>query len=245
MVTDPDLPEEISSGPEREPRWAPAGQLPRQVVALRSRCEQARAAGARLWARGVRLRRVGAGMALAVVTAAAVWVVDSPPPSGPGSAGRHAPSASPETPVAAGQQYVEVGEVCPPQTDGVGVLVVSFTLRNISGGPVSVRSVQPLLPLGGLDAVSTDISGGTCAATTGAPADLDLPVDGTLVVTFRFLLPGTCPQALPIQARTTILVGPALSVGAGEAPAVSLVNHDAGVLADLGAIRFADCPAAT
>jgi len=138
------------------------------------------------------------------------------------------------------QTYVQVAEICPPVTDGLHALVVSFILRNVSTVPVTVRSVQPQLPLGGLDVVSTDVSGGTCAATTGAPAGLDLPAGGQLVVAFRFLLPGTCPQALPIQARTVVLVGPASSGNAESAPAVS---GDLGVFNDLGSIRFSDCPA--
>jgi CDGSH-type Zn-finger protein len=233
-VTDSGEPEQLSSGPEREPRWSPRGQLPGRLVALRSRLAVAR------W---VRARRVRAAASLVVVAATGFWLVDASPEPGAGASGpRSTPSAGASgTP---GQQYVEVGEICPPVTDGLHTLVVSFTLRNISTVPVTVRSVQPLLPLAGLDTVATDISGGTCSATTGAPADLDLPAGGSLVVTFRFLLPGTCPQALPILARTKILVGPASSGNFQGAPGVSVVQNDVGVLDDLGAIRFADCPAA-
>jgi len=212
--------DEIASGPAGAPRGSPGRNF-----------------AAWSWA-----RRAGTVVAL---VAAAVWLTRSVGGAGHPAARTTAPptASAPATATSSfslDQAFVEVSEICPPVTDGVHSLVVSFILRNISAVPVAVLSVQPLLPLHGLSAVATDISGGSCARTTGAPAGLALAVGGQVVVSFRFVLPGTCPQALPIQARTQILVGPAQS-----AAGPSLVQDDLPVLNDLGAIRFDTCPAST
>ena len=174
-------------------------------------------------------------MSLLAVAAAGWWLLHQPGSTPP-------KAAAVATLSAPGQRLVQVAGICPPVTDGRHALVVSFVLRNVSAAAVTVRSVQPLLPLGGLDAVAIDISGGSCAATSAAPGGLDLAAGGDLVVSFRFLLPGTCPQALPIQARTEVLVSPAVS----DTPvdAATAVGDDLPVFNDLGSIRFSTCPAA-
>jgi len=173
------------------------------------------------------------------VAAAAWWLAHQPGSTPPAAAATATVSAP-----APGQQLVQVVAICPPVTDGAHALVVSFVLRNVSAVPVTVRSVQPLLPLGGLDTVAIDISGGSCAATSGAPGGLDLAAGGDLVVSFRFLLPGTCPQALPIRARTVVLVSPASSGNPVDTAGVRTVGDDLPVFNDLGPIRFSTCPSA-
>ena len=218
-MTLPDPPEVIGSGQGPRPRWFPRGPRRRSPRWVRSR-----------WPR--------ATLTLAGVAAALWWLLQQP-----GSRPPTPPTQAPAPVTQATQQFVQVVEICPPATDGRHALVVSFILRNISAVPVTVRSVQPLLPLGGLDAVATDISGGTCAATSGAPAGLDLAAGGDLVVSFRFLLPGTCPAALPIQARTEVLVSPVLPGDTVTAATARVVGDDAPVFNDLGSIRFSTCPA--
>jgi hypothetical protein len=222
--------EELGNGPEDESPWSRQLRLP----------DWARSG----WARAL------AGVVVAGVLLVALWqagglgsAASKPAPSTRPSAAAEPAGPAEAQPSLLPQDFVAVGEICPPVTDGSHTLVVSFTLKNISSVPVTVRSVQPLLPLRGLDAVSTDIAGGTCAQTTGAPANLVLPVGDNLVVTFRFLLPDTCPKPYPIEAKTQVLVAP---VGGSPqpsgAPALSLHESDVGVFDDLGAIHFDTCP---
>lgn len=224
-------PEEINQGPEQEPPWSREFRLPS-------------------WTRAGWVRGTAAAVVVALVV---LGVFLQNPVARPAAGARPTagaaslPSAGPgaASPGALPADVVAVGEICPPVTDGRRTLVVSFTLKNIAVIPITIRSVRPLLPLGGLTTVSTDISSGTCAARSGAPADLVLPVGDYLVVTFRFLLPSTCPQPLPIQAKALILTGPASSGEASGAPGVSLLENDVGVFDDLGAIKFNTCSGTT
>jgi hypothetical protein len=233
-VTEPD---EISQGPEEEPHWSRGVRLPG-------------------WLRGPWVRGTAVAVVVAVTVVVGGGALLNQPVSSPGgrpTTGSADPAAS--DPDSAGPgvssqsllpaDFVAVGEICPSVTDGRHTLTVSFTLRNIAQIPITIRSVQPLLPLGGLTTVSTDISGGTCAASAGAPADLVIPVGDDVVVTFRFLLPATCPQPLPIAVRTVFLIGPASSGEASGAPGVSLLQDDVGVFDDLGAIKFDTCTPST
>lgn len=227
--------DEISHGPDEEPHWS----------------RELRPPG---WMRSRWVRATAAAVVVAVAVVVGGGALLNTPASTPAGSGAR-PTAGSAAPASADpgissvgqlpQDFVAVGEICPPVTDGRHTLTVSFTLRNIAQIPITIRSVQPLLPLGGLSAVSTDIAGGTCTASTGAPADLVIAVGDSVVVTFRFLLPATCPQPLPIQARTVILTGPASSGEASGAPGVSLIENDVGVFDDLGAITFDTCAATT
>jgi hypothetical protein len=158
--------------------------------------------------------------------------IPSPIPSAPTA------SAAPALP----GTYVRVSRICQPVTDHRHVLTLSFLLTNVADVPVTVSAVQPLLPLGGLDTVSIDIAGGTCSAPEVAPAGLDLPIGDSLLVTFRFLLPATCPQPLPVQVRALVVSGPASSGNQPGAPGVTTTRNDLPLFPDLGAIPFDSCP---
>ncbi len=144
-----------------------------------------------------------------------------------GSSAASSGSASPTAPVVAD---FNLGTFCKPVTDGRTTLVVAFTVINLSQATAKVTGVEPVLPLGGLRVVSTDVSGGSCGAPRVAPAGLDVVSGASLLVTFRFLLPPGCPQALPVQVA--VQVQTQAGVVADVVP----------VYPDLGSIAFHTCP---
>ena len=151
-----------------------------------------------------------------------------------GEARLTAPSAAPSATFQEGPQpqYFDVGTICPAVTDRVHTLLLSFTLTNITTATVTVERVEPVLPLQGLRTVSIDIAGGTCDEHRGAPTALEVPAGTALLVTFRFLLPATCPKPLPVQVRVDVRSGSAVLT-----TVVPLYN-------DLGAVNFDTCPSA-
>ena len=140
-----------------------------------------------------------------------------------------APSASP-SPTAPVVADFNLGTLCRPVTDGRTTLLVSFTVINLSPATVRVTGIEPVLPLGGLRVVSSDVASGSCGAPRVAPAGLDVVSGASLLVTFRFLLPPGCPQALPVQA------GVKVQTQAG------VVADVVPVYPDLGSIAFHTCP---
>ena len=136
-------------------------------------------------------------------------------------------SPSPTAPVVAD---FNLGTLCRPVTDGRTTLLVSFTVINLGQATAKVTGVEPVLPLGGLRVVSTDVASGDCGAPRVAPAGLDVVSGGSLLVSFRFLLPAGCPQALPVQ------------VGIQVQTRTGVVADVVPVYPDLGSIAFHTCP---
>jgi hypothetical protein len=150
-------------------------------------------------------------------------------PKGPSTAPSAASSGSP-SPTAPVVADFNLGTFCKPVTDGRTTLLLAFTVINLSQATAKVTGVEPVLPLGGLRVVSTDVSGGSCGAPRVAPAGLDVVSGGSLLVTFRFLLPPGCPQPLPVQVA--VQVQTQAGVVADVVP----------VYPDLGSIAFHTCP---
>lgn len=195
--------EEISSGPKRERRpwgWA----LVAAVVAL----------GVVLV---VTLQRGGSRR---------TPVAPTPAPSG---GVRSAPESTPAPRARSVLTAVDVGSVCPAVTDGRTALDVAFTLVNVSDVPVDVLEVDPLLPLQGLQTLSTSVRGGICGRPDPTPAVGPLQPGEALLVIFRFGLPSACPQPLPVQARVRVRA------------ASQVLTGELAVYADLGAVDFDAC----
>jgi hypothetical protein len=114
----------------------------------------------------------------------------------------------------------------------LGVQVVNQSARSMV-----LRQVQPVLPLGGLQAVAR--SWGPCGQLpAAAPAGTSvLPAHGSawLTVTFKVLLP--CPAALPVQFAVTL--GSADHAAGGPRLLVARLPG----FVDLGGVPYAGCPA--
>lgn len=121
-------------------------------------------------------------------------------------------------------------DVC-TKTDHRRTLTVSFGLVNLSSEPVVVRSVKPVLPLGGLRLTHQSIGLASCRQVFGASQSRVLTAGGSLVVLFTFELPKACPKPLPVEAEVTVSRRDG-SRGIGE---------PVPVLSDLGGLQFDQC----
>ena len=137
----------------------------------------------------------------------------------------------PRLPRAAGSP-VSVEAVCTVGTDHTRQLAVRFLMTNETAADLTVLSVRPVLPLGGLRTVGISVVRGDCYRwLPGGPDDVVPPGDSR-AVTMRFLLPRTCPWPLPVQARVRVR-GPDGTRG-----------QTLRVLSDLGGTDFESCPTA-
>ena len=183
-----------------------------------------------------RSRRLGLPLLGAVVVAGVVgWqvlsIVTRPPAPAP-------PHRLPPVP-ARGQLVVD--RVCTAYS-GTGPVEVSFRVTNHSDRTVRLLTVQPQLPLGMLRPEAATFEPGDCSPTGGAtePASdasgaplpaptLTLGPGDWVPVTF-FLRPLVqCPQPAPVGARVATLEDGVR------------IDHEIGVLPDLGSLRIAGC----
>jgi hypothetical protein len=131
-------------------------------------------------------------------------------------------------------------QVCRPvRVTGPDALDVSFSLRNNTGAPATLVSVEPRLPLAGLLERGYTIRSGGCPATGGTLTDsrlersdpVTVPPIGSVVATLHFALPDECPKPYPVQVVVTEL----------PEPAAPTVNTPYTLLADLGEVSFPNC----
>ena len=136
-----------------------------------------------------------------------------------------------QPPAVVSSEWVANDVVCPVQTDGRRMLIVRFILANRSGRDLVVRSVEPVLPLGGLSPRSTSTIAGDCHRWVPTDVGSDaLPANGQRVVSLLFRLPDECPRPYPVRARVRVQ---------GEAGARSV---ELPVLDDLRGVPFVACP---
>lgn len=188
-------------------------------------------------------RRGYGGVVLAlVVVGVVVWLLvsghgsDSGSPAPSPSASQ--PSATPtptdyQRPGIADAKFA-LGEVCAPVKPTKRTFDVRFTLVNPSPAQLVLLRVVPALPLGGLQLEQTLITFGGCQDLYGPI--LRQPTvgsGGSVLVVFRFRLPPTCPQPLPVQADVTSRVFNVSQSGQRVVLAV---------YPDLGSMDFATCP---
>lgn len=142
--------------------------------------------------------------------------------------GKPRPAASAIIP--AGQvALIDTGNRCAAQQGND--LQLGMQVENQSGQPVTLGKIVPVLPLGGLRAVSSQL--GSCGLLPGharGPSRSLAPGStGWLTVTFAVLI--RCPQPIPVQFK------------------VSYAQHGRSVTAsfsgfpDLGQVRYGDCAA--
>jgi hypothetical protein len=139
-------------------------------------------------------------------------------------------------------RYVNLGALCPVVTDHRHTLTLSFTVVNLTATPVTVVNltatpvtavaVEPSLPLPGLQLTGSSIAGSTCASPAPAPPGGVLDAGRSLLATFHFTLPDTCPQPLPVRAN--------VRVRADE----WVTTDQVGLFSDLGNVPFDTCPPA-
>ncbi|MGC9668683.1 hypothetical protein ACNTMW_19260 [Planosporangium sp. 12N6] len=127
------------------------------------------------------------------------------------------------------ERYITLGAVCPPVTDGRHTLTVSFTVENVTSTPVTLVGVGPVLPLGLLRPTGSSVTGGSCGSPAAVAPGGILGRGTSLLVTFLFDLPDTCPQPLPVQADIRVKAG-----------GVEVTDR-IGVLSDLGGVAFDTC----
>jgi hypothetical protein len=151
------------------------------------------------------------------------------PPAGPPAVQMPPPPGQLAPPTGA-LPALSVGELCRPvRTDGRTRLGVSFTLVNTLDNPVTLVRVEPVFPLRGLRALSTEIRSGSCAAPGPPVRTGEIRGHGTVLAVFLLGLPPTCPAPLPVQAR--------VAERRGTSPVVATVP----LLNDLGTLHFTTC----
>jgi hypothetical protein len=180
--------DELTSGPERDPRRTP--RWLRALVVLTVLSVVAFVAG-----RAVDSPAPAPGPS---PTAVAGPTTSSPTPSGPRASSDAALFAGP----------LSVGAIC-PHTDGSTELQVQFQIENIGSTRLAVLAVRPVLPIGGLRPRAVTFprspSCGTPAARTGPSTVLD-PGD-RVGVQLAFRLPAECPAPYPVQADIDLRQG--------------------------------------
>jgi hypothetical protein len=150
---------------------------------------------------------------------------DATPQPPPTSRSTHpSPSLDPALAITSSQ------DVC-TKTDHQRRLTVSFGLVNLSGQPVVVDKVTPVLPLGGLRLTHQSLGLASCRQVFGAAQSRVLTAGGSLVVLFRFALPKDCPKPLPVEAEVTV------SRSDGSLRRREPIR----VLSDLGGLQFDQC----
>jgi hypothetical protein len=192
--------DEISNGPERNPR------------------------SSRFW---VALSAVL--LLLAVLALLVRWNGQGSPDAAPSATalpGNPPPTAVlPTVPTVA--RYVNTGTVCPVVTDHRHTLAVSFTVVSLAATAVTVTGVEPVLPVGGLRPVDTAVTGGICASPAAAPPGTTLEPGRTLLVTLRFELPDDCPHPYPVQADVHVRAdGPVVTNRLGVLPDLGGIPFD-------------------
>jgi hypothetical protein len=158
-------------------------------------------------------------------------------------AGRAAPPARSRTAAASGSAALTItGGVAGAQAGLCSAQVgqelqLGVEIMNQSAQSLVLRRVRPVLPLGGLRAVSQ--ARGACGQLPGAfpPAGNVLPAGGTVwfTVTFRVLSP--CPGPDPVQFAVTF-------APLHPSPPGFVVTTALPGFVDLGQVRYSGCPAA-
>jgi hypothetical protein len=143
------------------------------------------------------------------------------------------PSPSVEQRPGIANAELELGELCPARTDGRVRLSVPFTLVNQSAADLVIMEVVPETPLGGLELLGTRIVPGGCGGGGDALVSGRIPPGTSVRVTFRFALPESCPQPLPLTAN---VISRVFYVSrSGQLTRIPLYP-------DLGTLDFATCP---
>lgn len=127
---------------------------------------------------------------------------DQQPSPAPTPAPRRHDPVPPSVPTA--RDWVAVSSVCPVETDHRRRLTVRFVLVNASQRPVTVQSVRPRLPLGGLRPRGTWVGGGDCHRLAPQVPGGPVPPGGQRLVMMSFRLPRECPGPLSVHARTRL-----------------------------------------
>jgi hypothetical protein len=113
-------------------------------------------------------------------------------------------------------------------------LQLGVEIVNQSDRTVTLRQIEPVLPIGGLKAVASQW--GTCGAlpdldqvqsTTGQSTTLGPGATGWLTVTFDVMI--SCPQPLPVQFKISYMLAGSLGVA------------DLNGFADLGQVHYSNC----
>lgn len=128
----------------------------------------------------------------------------------PGPAPSHRPTpaglAGSERALAA-SDWVDVASVCPVETDRRTRLTVRFVLVNASSRPVTIESVHPVLPLGGLRTSGAWVGGGDCHRLAPQVRGGPVPPGGQRLAMLSFRLPRECPAAVLVAARARLVRG--------------------------------------
>jgi len=196
--------------------------------------------GPREWTAG--RRRLG--IVLLAVVAALVGLAGGYAAGSAPGAGRAAPPARSRTSAASGSAALTItGGVAGQQVGLCSAqagreLQLGVELMNQSAQSLVLRQVRPVLPLGGLQAVSQ--AWGACGQLAGgfAPAGNVLPAGGTVwfTVTFRVLV--ACPGPDPVQFAVTF-------APLHPSPPGFVVTSRLPGFVDLSQVPYSGCPAVT
>jgi hypothetical protein len=126
---------------------------------------------------------------------------DPKPRPAPPPTSRHDP-VPPTVPTA--RDWVAVASVCPVETDGRRRVTVRFVLVNELSQPVTIESVRPLLPQGGLRPRGTWVGGGDCHRLAPQVPGGPVPPGASRLVMMSFGLPRECPGPLAVHARARL-----------------------------------------
>ena len=174
-----------------------------------------------------RTRRIAVGVLLVLVVGAGAFALRGEAQRRAAADAARAPKPHPSRTDFPGG-VVTVGVVCPAVTDHRTSLDLAFTL--VPEGPLVVRRILPLLPMGGLVFEGYEVRTGGCSVPGTAVGEPPFPTSTPVLVTFHFRLPTTCPAPYP--------VGVSAAVQVGDDPALT---REIVFRPDLGGIPFDTC----